>query len=141
MHIYMYVNTDICTYICIPYRSFRSLNAPPISFHTTKGFEIRCFQTVSFSIKRLLQILKTINWVLESFLKIRFYPPPVPVFKKDTSTINFSSICFTQLNNEKEGSWTLREKSPPTFLLVSALYLWLCCLGSMWEILGSTPGR
>ena len=29
----MYVNTDICTYICIPYCSFRPLNDPPISLH------------------------------------------------------------------------------------------------------------
>ena len=34
MHKYMYVDTDIFTYICIHYRSFRTLNAPPISLHT-----------------------------------------------------------------------------------------------------------
>ena len=97
--IYMYVNTGICTYICLPYRRFRPLNAPPISLHTTKVFETRCFQIVSLSIsfsdhcfgpfnappislhttkgfeiryfqivyfyiKRLLQIIKTISWVL-----------------------------------------------------------------------------
>ena len=84
---------------------------------------------------------KTISWVLESFLKIRFSPPPGPVCKKDASTIKFSSICFTQLNNENEAIWNLRDKSPPTFLLVSAFSLWLSCLGFMWEILGSTPGR
>ena len=60
------------------------------SLHTTKGFEIRCFHIVYFSIKRLLLILKTINWVLESFLKIRFSPLPGPVCKKDASTINIS---------------------------------------------------
>ena len=54
---------------------------------------------------------------------------------------HFSIICFTQLNNKNEGSWTLQDKSPPTFLLVSALSLWLRCLGSMWDILGSIPGR
>ena len=137
----MYVITDICTYICIHYCIFSPLNDFPIILYTTKGFEIRCFQIVFFYIKRLLQILKTINWFLESFLKIRFSPPPGPVCKKDDSTINCSSICFTQLNNKNEAIWNLRDKSPPTFLLVSALSLWLRCIGSMWEILGSTPGR
>ena len=113
----------------------------PRPYWQPKGFEIRCFQIVSFSIKRLLQILKTISWVLEYFLKIRFSPPPGPVCKTYASTINFSSIWFAQLNNKNEGSWTLRDKSPPTFLSVSALSLCLRCLGSMWEILGSTPGR
>ena len=130
MHIYMHV-----------FLRFRPLNPPPISLHTTKVFEIRCFKIVSLSINWLLQITKRISWFWNRFLKLRFSPPPGPVCKKDASTINFSSICFTLLNNENEGSWTLQDKSPPTFLPVSALSLWLRCIGSMWEILGSTPGR
>ena len=38
----MYVNTDICTYICIPYRCFKPPNAPPIRLHKSYMDEIDC---------------------------------------------------------------------------------------------------
>ena len=63
-------------------------------FFQTKGFEIRCFHIVYFPIKRLLQILKIINWVLESFLKTRFSPPPGPVCKKYASRLGLGIFTF-----------------------------------------------
>ena len=130
MHIYMYVNADICTYLCILHRSFRPLNAPPISLHTTKGFEIRCFQIVSFSIKRLLQILKTISWVLESFLKIRLSPPPGYVCKKDASTRSWAKdLPHGSKTAQPQGQCGSKKKywcrffpqSPAAFIIVIQL--------------------